>query len=57
MFHAKEGKKTVFTIAKQMVNERKEFIGVNCLKFELVELDGMMQRIERLYGAVAKYRE
>ena len=31
-FHTKEGKWNVFRIAKHMMNERKEVIGVNCLK-------------------------
>ena len=32
--HTKEGKSNVFRIAKQMMNERKEVIGVNCLRNE-----------------------
>ena len=46
--HTKERKRNVIRIAKQMMNERKEVIGVNCLKNEdgevVVESEGVKQR-------------
>ena len=46
--HTNEGKRNEFKVAKQMINERKIVIGVNCLKNEngkvVVEPDVMKPR-------------